>query len=147
MEYAKRPGLSFEIEGNLKSLEKQAKRANRYYEIKRDYKENALELAIFQVAAYKQDYQSIEQKLKDEMEVLRQTDVDNRKLEAHIEEEKRKTLGFEKNLSEKQKELNGLVNDIRELENEKRILEQRSLFSKDNQEKLNKQIGISINSI
>ncbi|MEM6317412.1 MAG: AAA family ATPase [Bacteroidota bacterium] len=132
--------LLFEIEGNLKTLEKQAKRAERYYEIKKNYKELALDLAVFQVAEYKEDYKSIESRLTSEMDDFRQLEIDNRNLEAQIEEEKRKNLDYEKNLSESQKALNALVGSIREMENEKRILEQRSLFTKDNKEKLSSQI-------
>jgi len=135
--------LLFEIEGNLKSLEKQAKRAERYYEIKRNYKELALDLAVFQVAEYKEDYKSIESRLTVEMDAFRQLEIDNRGLEAKIEEEKRQNLDYEKNLSESQKALNSLVGGIREMENEKRILEQRSLFTKDNKEKLGTQINVA----
>ncbi len=135
--------LLFEIEGNLKSLEKQAKRAERYYEIKRNYKELALDLAVFQVAEYKEDYKSIESRLTTEMDGFRQLEIDNRNLEAKIEEEKRQNLDYEKNLSDSQKGLNILVNGIREMENEKRILEQRSLFTKDNKEKLGTQINVA----
>ncbi|MEM1121742.1 MAG: AAA family ATPase, partial [Bacteroidota bacterium] len=135
--------LLFEIEGNLKSLEKQAKRAERYYAIKKDYKELALDLAVFQVAEYKEDYKSIESRLTNEMDGFRQLEINNRQLESKIEEEKRKNLDYEKNLSESQKALNTLVGGIREMENEKRILEQRSLFTKDNKEKLSTQINVA----
>jgi len=135
--------LLFEIEGNLKSLEKQAKRAERYYAIKKEYKEIALDLAVYQVSEYKEDYKSIEARLTSEMDGFRQLEIDNRQLEATIEEEKRKNLDYEKNLSESQKALNSLVGSIREMENEKRILEQRSLFTKDNKEKLSTQINVT----
>ena len=135
--------LLFEIEGNLKSLEKQAKRAERYYAIKKEYKELALDLAVFQVAEYKVDYKSIEARLTAEMDGFRQLEIDNRQLEATIEEEKRKNLEYEKNLSDSQKALNSLVGNIREMENEKRILEQRSLFTKDNKAKLSTQINVT----
>ena len=135
--------LLFEIEGNLKTLEKQAKRTQKYYELKAQYKELSLELAIFQTASYKDDYQSLNTKLTQEQDNFRQLEVFARQLEAKIEEDKRQNVSYEKNLSERQRDLNELVNQIREQENEKRILEQRSSFTKDNQEKLTSDIGIA----
>ena len=132
--------LLFEIEGNLKSLEKQAKRTQKYYEIKAKYKELSLELAIFQTAAYKEDYKNVSEQLTKEQDIYRQVEVLSRQLEAQIEKDKLQHLDYEKNLSERQRDLNQLVGGIREMENEKRILEQRSLFTKDNQEKLTNQI-------
>lgn len=135
--------LLFEIEGNLKSLEKQAKRTQKYYELKAQYKELSLELAIYQTAAFKEDYQTINDQLNKEQDQFRQMEVLSRQLEATIEEEKRQHVDYEKNLSERQKDLNELVNGIREQENEKRILEQRNVFTKDNQEKLTTEIAIA----
>jgi len=103
--------LLFEIEGNLKSLEKQAKRAERYYAIKKEYKEIALDLAVYQVSEYKEDYKSIEARLTSEMDGFRQLEIDNRQLEATIEEEKRKNLDYEKNLSA---ELDDLLEEAEE---------------------------------
>ncbi len=139
--------LLFEIEANLKSLEKQAKRAEKYYEIKAKYKELSLDLAVFQVMAYQKDYKNVEAQLTKEMDAFRRLEIDNRQAEALIEKEKRKNLDYEKNLSDRQKNLNQLVGNIREMENEKRILEQRSLFVKDNLEKLIVQIRTAKNRI
>jgi len=133
--------LLFEIEGNLKSLEKQAKRAKKFYEIKANYKELSLELAIFQTASFKEDYKAVQDKLTAEQENYQQFEELSRNMETKIEEDKLLHLDFEKNLSSSQRDLNELVGNVRELENEKRILEQRSLFTKDNLEKLNSQIG------
>lgn len=133
--------LLFEIENNLKTLEKQAKRTQRYYELKNEYKALSIDLAILQIAIYKKDYKALESRLAAETDAFSQMEVNNRKIEVQIEEEKRKNLVFEKNLSENQKALNALVNTIRDSENEKRIFEQRSLFTKDNQEKLSSQIN------
>ena len=133
--------LLFEIEGNLKSLEKQAKRTKKYYEIKKLYKELSLELAIFQTAAYKEDYQTISQRLTQEEDSYRQLEIQSREYEAKIEADKKNHLDYEKTLSDKQRELNVLVNAVREFENEKRLLEERSSFTKTNQEKLSSEIG------
>ena len=48
--------LLFEIEGNLKTLEKQAKRTQKYFEIKKDYKELSISLATHELAAFKKTY-------------------------------------------------------------------------------------------
>ncbi len=54
----------FEIEGNLKRLEKEAKRAKKYLEIKGEYKELSVELAVHQLSDYKTRYKSLNEQLQ-----------------------------------------------------------------------------------
>jgi chromosome segregation protein len=58
--------LLYEIEGNLKSLESQARRAQRYYKIKDEYKELSLDLARIQVSGLNQQYKNIKAEREDE---------------------------------------------------------------------------------
>ena len=50
--------LLFEIEGNLKTLEKQAAKTKKYYELKDEYKKLSLILAKYALFEYKEDYKS-----------------------------------------------------------------------------------------
>jgi chromosome segregation protein len=43
--------LLFEIDGNLKSLEKQAKRTKKYFDLKHEYKELSIELSLLKVSS------------------------------------------------------------------------------------------------
>ncbi|MFT5167048.1 MAG: chromosome segregation protein, partial [Saprospiraceae bacterium] len=56
--------LLFEIEGQLKALEKQAKRTKKYYELKASYKELSIESAAFKLTSYKSRHEEISSKLQ-----------------------------------------------------------------------------------
>ena len=55
--------LLFEIEKNLKSLERQAKRTKRYYEIKEEYKVLSIDLALHQIGEQKETLKEVKVKL------------------------------------------------------------------------------------
>ena len=48
--------LLHEIDGNLKSLEKQAKRTKKYFDLKNEYKELSIELSLLKVSVLKKQY-------------------------------------------------------------------------------------------
>ncbi|MEZ4894962.1 MAG: hypothetical protein R2778_18350 [Saprospiraceae bacterium] len=48
----------FEITDQLKKLEKQAERAQRYYELKNEYKNSSIELAVHNLARHKKPTRS-----------------------------------------------------------------------------------------
>jgi chromosome segregation protein len=51
--------LLFEINNQLKTLENQAKKAEKYFEIKKDYKETAIELAIASLEGFNLTYKEL----------------------------------------------------------------------------------------
>ncbi len=53
--------LLFEINNNLKSLEKQAKRARKYFELKEKYKSYSTELAILKIGSLKQQQEELKE--------------------------------------------------------------------------------------
>ena len=132
--------LLFEIEGNLKSLEKQAKRAKRYYELKEKYKEMSVDLATVKLSSYKDRYAALTGKLEKGEDELRRLEVHHSQLEAKLEQEKKGNLDKEKRLSEAQRLVNELVGNIRTQENDKRMLGQKLNFIEQNKVKLGEQI-------
>ncbi len=132
--------LLFEIEGNLKSLEKQAKRTKRYYELKEKYKEMSVDLATVKLSSYKDRYADLTKKMEVGEDSLRQLEVNISKCEAKLEEEKKGNLDKEKMLSEAQRMVNELVGNIRTKENDKRMLGQKLNFIEQNKVKLGEQI-------
>jgi len=132
--------LLFEINNNLVSLEKQAKRAKRFFELKDKYKESSILLAKIKINDLKDRQKDIRKKLQEEQDKYRTYDVELNKLEAKLEAEKKANLDKEKTLSERQRDLNGLIGGIRGRENDKRMLEQKQEFILQSQEKLN--VGI-----
>ena len=128
--------LLFEIEGNLKTLEKQAKRTKKYFELKERYKQLSLLLSDKKSGGLKEKHKEIQKTLQIEQDKFRQYDIDIRQLEADLEKERKANLDKEKALSEKQRDLNSLVGRIRGMENDKRMAEQRIQFIESNSTKI-----------
>lgn len=120
--------LIFEIDGNLKSLEKQARRARKYLEIKDQYREESIKLATFKIHKLRDDYKEIEKDLATEIKAYNDLDASMLKKEAEVEALKNNTLDSEQALSQTQQALNKLVNTIRKLETDRGLLNQKSDF-------------------
>lgn len=135
--------LLFEIENNLKELEKQARRTKRYFELKENYKHLSLLLADWKVTDLKKRHKEIKGQLETEEDKYRQFEIEITKLDAQLEAQRKSNLDKEKALSESQRELNSLVGRIRGKENDKRMLQQKEQFVGQNQKQLEQQIGAS----
>lgn len=132
--------LLFEIEKNLDSLEKQAKRTQKFFDLREKYKELSIALAIIKVNTYKASYKDISSQIDREEDNYRQIQSELTLAEAALEKEKAAHVDKEKNLSEKQRELNALVGMIRGKENDRRMLEQKTDFILQNKKTLTEQI-------
>ncbi len=127
--------LLFEIENNLKDLEKQAKRTKKYFEIKSAYKEESLSLYKIRWKGIELSANNISHQIDLSIVEYNEHLVLQNALEARLEIEKLKNLKEEKELSEFQKSLNLLLDSIRQLENEKNLVNQKIAFSKNYIEK------------
>ncbi len=132
--------LLFEIDGNLKQLEKQAKRTKRYYELKEKYKEHSVSLASIKLSSYKGDHQELEVKLRTEEDALLKLDTELRQLEASLESEKKQNLDKEKMLSDSQKAVNESDAALRDMESDKRVFKQKFEFLEQDKGKLGAEI-------
>lgn len=132
--------LLFEIQNNLSTLEKQAKRTKRYFELKEEYKILSIQLAILRSQHIKVKQNDMKQTLQTEENNYRQIDVQAAKLESQLEAEKKGNLDKEKALSERQRDLNAIVGEIRTLEGDRKMLEQKASFTTHNQKQLQEQI-------
>jgi chromosome segregation protein len=132
--------LLFEIDNNLKTLEKQAKRTQKYFDLKAEYKEMAIDLAVLKLSTFKDDYKKLEKQIEVETDKYRQIDVESIQLEANIEKEKKNNVENEQLLSERQRELNSIVGRIRGTENQKGLSQQRKSFIVQNVQKMTEQI-------
>ena len=133
--------LLFEISGNLKTLEKQAARTQKYLDFKAEYREKAIDLAVLKLSVLKNDYKKTEKQIEIETDRYRQLDTEGVKLEAQIERDKKQNLDKEQELSERQRELNSIVGRLRGTENDKRMAQQRKLFAQQNSAKLEEQVN------
>jgi chromosome segregation protein len=133
--------LLFEIEGNLKTLEKQAKRTQKYLDLKGEYKEMSIKHAVFSIQHLKQKYKGISEQLLKDQDTYRANDTLLLRQQATLEKDKKANLDKEMALSDHQKKLNELVYQIRSRESEKGLLTQKLGFKKQNKEQLNKNIA------
>jgi len=132
--------LLFEIEKNLKDLEKQAKRTKKYFEIKAKYRSQSILLYKLKWEDLENGVHSLRQKIQEHSDAYNLLSTNLSRKEAILEEEKRKNLEGEKDLSSYQKKLNDLLDDIRRSENEKNLLAQKIVFSEKNISKAKNEI-------
>lgn len=130
----------FEIDKNLKSLEKQAKQTAKYFEIKQEYKDASINLAKKSVVKNSEALILLNKKIDSENDnkVMINTKVAEK--EAFLEYSKTDLIQKEKLLSSRQKTLNDHVNKIRQFESDKKIKNERLRFLEDRAQKLREQI-------
>jgi chromosome segregation protein len=133
--------LLFEISDQLKKLEKQADRAQKYYELKAEYKNLSIELAVHNLARHKATYKELENQITREEDNYRSTEAMARMLEADTEAKRKSHTDKETSLSEQQQDVNRLTGRIRGKENEKAMLEQKRSFVNNDLQRLNDQIA------
>lgn len=132
--------LLFEIEKNLKSLEKQARQAVRYFELKQEYKSLSIAQAKKSVKDQSDALISINQKLEAESDQKIQLNSGIAAKEAALEALKSGMVNKEKLLGSRQKALNEHVLKIRQFESDKKIKNERLRFLQDKSEQLRTQI-------
>ena len=134
--------LLFEIDKNLKSLERQARQAKRFYEIKEEYKESSIALAQITIQTQEEIRAKIQKEIDGQSDHKTALNTQLKDREANLE--KLKTILIEKEnlLSSRQKTLNDHVNNIRQYEGEKKIKSERKRFLEDRIVKLGEQIDV-----
>ena len=132
--------LLFEIEGNLKTLESQAKRTQKYYTLKQQYKELSIELAKLNLRSHKEKYSNLKENLLKEEDAKIEIEKNVAKAEADLEKEKLVNLEFEKALSEIQKSLNVLLSGVSTKENDRNLLQQQLQFETQRNENTSKSV-------
>lgn len=132
--------LLFEIEKNLRSLEKQAKQATRYFEIKKGYKSSSIALAKKGVVHQRDVLISLNKKLEHENDQKVQLNAELANKDAFQENLKAEMINKEKLLGSRQKTLNEHVHKIRQFESDKKIKNERLRFLQDRSHQLREQI-------
>jgi chromosome segregation protein len=132
--------LLFEIDKNLKSLEKQAKQAAKYFEIKADYRVASINMAKKSIEKYAQNLIDANSKIQQESDRKLQISTQILDQEALLSQLKADLISKEKLLSSRQKTLNEHVNKIRAFESEKKIKNERMRFLEDRSQVLREQI-------
>ncbi|MEY4336489.1 MAG: hypothetical protein RLZZ45_1408 [Bacteroidota bacterium] len=129
--------LLFEIHNQLKTLESQAKKAEKYHEIKKEYKIKSIELAKAALEGFNVQYKELTEQQQQETD--RKIEIDTKIVneEADLEKQKFQFIEEEKALQAMQAAFNELVNGIRSKENEKSLAQQRLQYLKEKEASLN----------
>jgi len=132
--------LLFEIEKNLKTLENQAKKTERYYRIRDQYKSLSILLASFRIAHFSESLAKIEE--KEQVQQVEKSGISAQidTLEASLQQHKLDSLNKEKNLSIQQKATNEYVSKIRTYESEKKIKNEQLKFQQDKEARVSEEL-------
>lgn len=128
--------LLFEITNNLKSLEQQAKRAERYYQLRTEYKDLSVELAKVSLGDFNNSYQELQDKKNEYTDQKIALEASIAGEEASIQERKVTLVDKEKELHYLQKQFNDVIASIRVLESERKLASQHLQHLKDRDQSL-----------
>ncbi len=129
--------LLFEINNQLKTLESQAKKAERYYEIKKEYKIKSIELAKAALEGFNVQYRELTEQQQQDGDRKIELEAKIAQEEAALEKLKLQFVEEEKALQQLQQSFNELVNTIRTKENDKNLSQQRLQYLKEKETSLN----------
>ncbi len=132
--------LLYEIEKNMRSLERQARQAKRYYAIKEDYKKYSVVLAGKSIARQRESLRNLEKQIQAENDLKLSLTKQIAESEAELEKAKAELIEKEKLLASRQKTLNDHVSKIRNYESDKKIKHERLRFLNDKSESLREQL-------
>ncbi|RAU83274.1 chromosome segregation protein SMC [Pontibacter arcticus] len=131
----------FEIGKNMKTLERQAKQAIRYFQLKDDYKKHSLAFARRNISQYQQVLQRLEQDMQQETS-LKDTYVGAvTAAEEAIADQKEELNQTQEQLGEMQKMMQMQTAKLHQLENDIKLRAERSTFLKERMLQLRQQIS------
>ena len=128
--------LLFEINNQLKTLENQAKKAEKYFEIKKDYQETAIELAIASLEGFNLSYKELTGQQEAETDKKIQLEAQIALEEAALEQERLVFIEKEKDLQGLQQAFNEKLQILRTKENDKNLAAQRLTYLSDKETSL-----------
>ncbi|GGI24763.1 chromosome segregation protein SMC [Pedobacter mendelii] len=139
--------LLFEIEKNLKTLENQARKAERYYKLKEQYREFSIQLATHRIAFFRTDLNALETQEQNQQvnRTKLRTKIDTQ--EAELQKLKLESINQEKNLSIQQKSTNELVSKIRAYESEKKVKNEQMRFLQEKETRLSGELEKDKNQV
>ncbi|MGN6264622.1 MAG: chromosome segregation protein SMC [Ginsengibacter sp.] len=128
--------LLFEINNQLKTLESQAKKAEKYFEIKKDYRELNIELAKAVLEGFNISYKDLNDQQKAETDKRFELEAKIATEEAQLEKDKIGFVEKEKSLQQQQHAFNELNNAVKEKENQKNLSAQRLQYLRERETSL-----------
>jgi len=117
--------LLFEINNQLKALESQAKKAEKYHEIKKDYRGVSIELAKASLEGFNLTYKELNEQQDAETDKKHKIEAEIGTQEAELEQEKLSFIEKERQLQSMQHAFNDMLQTVRSKENDKNLSAQR----------------------
>src|SRR6478672_2455695 len=117
--------LLFEINNQLKSLESQAKKAQKWHELKGEYRTVSIELAKAALEGFNVTYKTLTEQQEHEAERKLKLEAEIATAEEALEGEKAGFMEREKELHDLQQSFNQLLQSVRTKEGEKNLAAQR----------------------
>ena len=128
--------LLFEIEKNMSSFERQAKRTERFNKYKEEYKELSIKISHIEVKEFSLKYKELKEKLEKEKDLRLKISTELTQDDATLQQLKTDILQYEKSLSEDQQAFNKLIEELGKIENNKNLALQRLQNGKDRVEEI-----------
>ncbi|NBC24329.1 MAG: AAA family ATPase [Bacteroidetes bacterium] len=132
--------LIHELNLTLKQQKKQARRAEKYLNLKEQYKSLSIDMAILNSTQARKDLCRLKDQLSQAQREFDQLNASIRKREAEIERKKQSIIEKESSVSQNQREMSNIVREIQSLENKRDITKQSITYNKNSTERLEKQI-------
>lgn len=117
--------LLFEIANNLRTLESQAKKAEKYHAIKKEYKDVSIEFVKASLEDFNSTYQTLNIQQQQEVDKILEMDATIATDGAALEQLKLELTQREEELHQLQKSFNEVQNHLRSIENDKNLSSQR----------------------
>jgi chromosome segregation protein len=132
--------LLFEIEKNLKNLEKQARQTERFFKLKEEYKTVSLLYAQKALSRQKETHDQLQSQIAEEAH-KRDTLIELlANQETQADKEKEKLVFLERDFNSKQSRFNDHKAQLRQTENEKKLKNERLTFLQEKNNGLHEQI-------
>ncbi|HWV67086.1 chromosome segregation protein SMC [Chitinophaga sp.] len=128
--------LLFEINNNLKTLESQARKAERFYEVKKEYREISIELAKAALEGFNVTFKELSDTQQNESDRKLALETDILSAEAAVEQDKLHFVAKERELQTMQKSFNELVSTIRTKENDKNLATQQLTYLREREKNI-----------
>ncbi|AIM36582.1 chromosome segregation protein SMC [Sphingobacterium sp. ML3W] len=133
--------LLFEITKNLRSLESQAKKAEKYILLKDEYRQSSVNLAYYRIGDFSTDLERLQHQESKLSKQSTDAQVHIEKAENELKQIREDNLEQEKNVSFQQKTAQEFINKIRNYESEKKVKNEQLKNLQDKENRLSFEVN------
>jgi chromosome segregation protein len=128
--------LLFEINNQLKMLESQAKKAEKYYQIKKEYRVASVEMAKAALEGFNSTYKELGDRQQEQTDAKIRLEATLGQEEASLEQDKLKLIGLERELQALQSAFNELQDQLRARQHDRNLSSQRMQYLSEREKSL-----------